>query len=64
MQTRQLEREEVRALYDAMDSNDRPAEIDWVNRTIRVLSDVKVDPNKVLSTGPMEYQEVLFEIRG
>lgn len=36
--------------------------IDWVNRTIRVLSDEKTHPTKALSTGPMKYRDILIEV--
>lgn len=40
----------------------RPIEIDWVNRTIQVLSSEKKHPTIMLSDGPMRYQDILIEV--
>jgi hypothetical protein len=40
------------------------AEIDWVNRTIRVLSPVMTNETVILSDGPMTYQDIYYEISG
>lgn len=58
----ELQPETIAKLYHAMVMNNRPVTIDWVNRTIRILSDVRVNPNVVLSTGPMTYQDILFQL--
>jgi hypothetical protein len=57
-----LTRKDVQDLLQVMKSENRPAVIDWNNRTIRVLSETKTHPTKILSTGPMTYEDILFEI--
>lgn len=44
--------------------HDRPVTIDWVNRTIRVLSEVKTNPNVILSDGPMTYRDIYLNVSG
>lgn len=53
---------EVRDLLDAMIKTGRDATVDWTNHHIQVLSEVKVNPKKILSDGPMKYQDILHHI--
>lgn len=43
-------------------AHNRPITIDWTNRTIQVLSEVKTHPTKVLSDGPMTYQDIIVSL--
>lgn len=61
-QEQELTQGEVVSLLTAMRKHNKNASIDWVNRTIRILSEQKTHPTKVLSNGPMKYQDILFEI--
>ena len=54
---------QVESLLKAMTENGRTATVDWTNRSIIVLSEVKTHPTIVLSSGPMTYQDKLFQIR-
>jgi hypothetical protein len=36
--------------------------VDWMNEHIRVLSKTKTNKEIVLSSGPMQYQDILLEI--
>lgn len=56
--------EQVEHLLSVMKRNGKTAIVDWVNRTISVLSEEKTNPNVNLSTGPMVYQDVIFCITG
>lgn len=53
---------QVEALLRCMKKNQTSAEIDWTNRHIRVVSELKTHPTKVLSTGPMQYRHIIFEL--
>ena len=63
----QLTISDVSQLLKAMHQHNRTAEVDWTNRSIRVLSDLiptmKKDGTRLhLSSGPAFHQEVLFSI--
>jgi hypothetical protein len=57
-----LDLQNAQMLLNTIQETGRAAEVDWVNQTIRVLSEVKTHPTKVLSSGPMTYQDILLEI--
>lgn len=63
-QTRKLSLREVVTLMGWMELKGCDAEIDWVNRTIRVLSPVMTNEAVMLSDGPMTYQDIYYEISG
>lgn len=63
-QIRDLHINEVVALLDCMRATGRNAEIDWVNRTIRVVSPLMTDETVMLSDGPMRYRDIYFDISG
>lgn len=54
--------EYFQAMIDVMKRYNRPCEIDWVNRTIEVLSPVITHPRVILSDGPMTYRDRLFSM--
>lgn len=59
-----LTRERVELLLDAMIKHHKPCVIDWVNRSIRILSDVKTDETKIMSDGkPMQYRDILHSVK-
>lgn len=58
--TQELNIESVENLLYAMQKTGKNAIIDWTNRTIRILSDVKIDNRVMLSSGPMVYQDIVF----
>jgi hypothetical protein len=63
-QTVEISASEMLALVAMAKRHRRPITIDWVNRTIRVLSPVITHPEVVLSDGPMQYQDILAYIEG
>ncbi len=56
--------QQVEKLLAAMKLYNKDAEIDFTNRTIRVLSEVKVDKKTKMSDGFMKYQDILYQIKG
>lgn len=56
--------DDLRKLIKTSLKHNRPIEIDWVNKHIRVLSDVKTHPTKIISTGPLQYQDILCHVQG
>ena len=63
-QERELTEQELIHLLHVRQVTGRPVIVDWVNRTISVLSEVKTNPKVQLSTGSMTYQDVLLRIEG
>jgi hypothetical protein len=59
-----LTKQDVEALLEAIKKHGRDAEIDWTNRSIRVLSAERTHPNIKMSAGElMRWRDIVFEIR-
>lgn len=54
---------QLEALIAAAKLHNRPIEVDWTNRTIRVLSEVKIHPTIKLSSGPMTWQDIIYGVQ-
>ncbi len=63
MQQSVLTEQEICQLLNVSILHQRPIVVDWVNRTISILSEEKINPKVILSDGPMKYRDILFEIR-
>lgn len=64
MQCTEIKPEDLATLLDVSLASGQPITVDWVNRTIRVTSELKTNPKVQLSYGPLQYRDILFEIRG
>jgi hypothetical protein len=59
VQVTNITHEQMRELLSSSEKYNRPIEIDWANRTIQVLSEMRTHPTVKLSSGPMQYQDRL-----
>ncbi len=62
-QSVELSIDDIEELLKSMKEFNRPVTIDFVNRSIQILSEVKTHPTKIVSDGPMTYRDRLFSFK-
>jgi hypothetical protein len=59
----ELSTSHLRKLLQVSLEHNRPVTVDWVNRSISVLSEVKIHPTKVIYSGPVKYQDIIYRLQ-